>query len=76
MQNFVTVAYITVIQKFDPKPSEVPFSTVFSNFHKYRPDVPSYLISGMTVHTWVWMYVSNLVILGQTVLDIYDGLTL
>ena len=38
--------------KFDPKPSEAPFSAVLFNFDKCRPKVASDVISGVTVE-WI-----------------------
>ena len=59
---------------FDPKLSEAAFSTVFRS--SFRPEADSDVISGMVVDPMGEKVLVKLVILGQTVLEIYDCLTL
>ena len=48
----------------------------FSNFYKWRPEVADDVILGLAVDYVGLDVLVNLVILGQTVLEIYDCLSL
>ena len=66
----------TILEKFHPMSSEVAFSTAFLDFDNRQPEVASDVISSVAVQ-YVGMDVCvNLVMIGQTVLEIYDCLTL
>ena len=62
--------------KFDRKPSEVAFSAAFSSFDKCRLEVASDVISGVAVQLVGLDVRENVVILCQTVLEIYESLAL